>query len=144
MPFRVIVWLRSLLIFQPLMDANSIPQILTVLARKWTWLPMVMGLARLGCKFWNAILQAKLTAMMVAAATGPDQKEIFIWENVLGWTPYRVVAFGLDLVLSVKLPTLTDFLHARDQALTEGHQQGILPQSIPAPAQTNTQEQKSS
>ena len=94
---------------------SELQSLLSLLAHKWTWLPMAMGIARLVCKFWNGPLQARLTALMVGAATGPDQAEADDWEHVLRWRGYRVFAFALDLFLSIKLPTLADFLKARGE-----------------------------
>jgi len=92
---------------------NDLQPILAALSHKFLWLPVVIGVARLLMKWFSGPLQQKLMARMVAAATGPDAEEERDWEAILGMRWYRVLNFSLDLVLSIKLPTLADFLRAQ-------------------------------
>jgi hypothetical protein len=101
---------------------DQIQPLLNLLTGKLGWLPTVVtwiGAARLAMKFFSAKLQAKLTARMVAAVTGPDPEEERDWETVLGKRWYRLVNFAVDLAFSVKLPTLADFLRLKSQGATK-------------------------
>ncbi|HSM84599.1 MAG TPA: hypothetical protein VLT16_00550 [Candidatus Limnocylindrales bacterium] len=73
----------------------------------------LMGCVRLVLKPFNARLQAKLTELMVTAANSPDTELRKDWETVLHQRWYRILTFTLDLVLSLKLPVLADFLRVQ-------------------------------
>jgi hypothetical protein len=77
-------------------------------------LALLMGCVRLLMKWVSGPAQQRATAWMAAAATGPDAQEERDWETILGKRWYRVTAFALDLVLSIKLPTLADFLKLKN------------------------------
>jgi hypothetical protein len=92
---------------QPLLDLAAklhIPQ-----------LTMWMGIVRLFFKWVSGPAQSKLTEWMAAAVTGPDVEEEHYWEKILAASWYRVLSFALDLVLSVKVPTLADLLRLKAQ-----------------------------
>ncbi|MDE2099096.1 MAG: hypothetical protein KGL39_17715 [Patescibacteria group bacterium] len=92
---------------------DPIQALFGTLEHRFPWLLLAIGAARLVMKWFNGPLQARLTARMVAAATGPDSAETRDWALVLSARGYRVLAFALDLLFSVKLPTLADFLRLR-------------------------------
>lgn len=60
-------------------------------------------------KFVNAHLQAALTAKMVDIATSGDQLDIDWFDAILQKKTYRLIAFLLDLILRLKLPTHAEF-----------------------------------
>ena len=95
---------------QPLIDLVKAhaPWVLTMLT--------MIGGARMVLKPFNKMLQDKLTAMMAAAAVSPDAEERNDWESVLHNRWYRILTFCLDLVCSVKLPVLADFLRLQTRA----------------------------
>lgn len=106
--------------FQPLVN---------LLSGHFGWMPTVMGwvaASRLALKFVNAWLQAKLTAMMKEDAEtsrlemgAPGAVTTNDWEAVLSNRWYRVMSFVLDLAFSLKLPTLRDFLTAKNAENTK-------------------------
>jgi hypothetical protein len=105
--------------------ATDLQPLMGALAHRFTWLPALMtfmGGARLAMKWFSGPLQAKLTARMAQAATGPDQEEERDWETVLRSRRYRVVSFALDMTCSFKLPTLADFLQLKNKSTTNGHE----------------------
>lgn len=109
--------------------------LLNLLTHRLVWLPVVMGVARLIMKWFSGPLQARLAARMAQAATGGDQAEQHDWEEVLSTRGYRVLSFTLDLLFSIKLPTLWDFLREKTQGTS------VVPQIGAAPAGNNNQEQ---
>lgn len=110
---------------QPVMDLIPHKLLVVIFA--------VVAISRFANKWWSAPLQAKLTRMMVEAATSPDAEQERDWETVLRWRPYRILNFTLDLFLSVKLPVLADFLRAKAQG-----QQNNNPPEPSSPANTGT------
>jgi hypothetical protein len=105
--------------------ATDLQPLMGALAHRFTWVPALMtfmGGARLLMKWVSGPLQAKLTARMAQAATGPDQEEERDWETVLRSRKYRVASFILDMVCSFKLPTLADFLQLKNKSTTNGHE----------------------
>jgi hypothetical protein len=104
--------------------ATDLQPLMGALAHRFTWLPALMtfmGGARLAMKWFSGPLQAKLTARMAQAATGPDQEEERDWETVLRSRKYRVVSFAW-IWCSFKLPTLADFLQLKNKSTTNGHE----------------------
>lgn len=95
---------------------NQVQPLIDLLSARYGWLPAVMGwmsASRLAMKFFSTQLQAKLTELMAEAASDKDEANDRDWEAVLGARWYRVAAFTLDLVLSVKLPSISDFRKAK-------------------------------
>ncbi len=98
---------------------GEIEPLINLLTAKYGWVSAMigwMGAARLAFKFFSGRLQGRLTGLMVEAASGPDEDERQDWQRVLRSHWYRGMRFGLDLVASVKLPGLEEFLRARGMA----------------------------
>ncbi|MGO8675404.1 MAG: hypothetical protein ACLQVX_06000 [Limisphaerales bacterium] len=104
---------------------ESVQPLIGLLGRKLAWLPhilAVIGAARLFCKWFSAQLQDRLTRLMAEAVADDDQAEERDWEVVLRARWYRIAHFTLDLVLSIKLPVLADFLRLKAQGKSPQNQ----------------------
>lgn len=95
---------------------SELQPILDLVGHKLPWLMTFVGGARLLMKWVSGPVQTKLTARMAAAATSPDEQEERDWEAVLSARWYRGMSFAVDLVLSVKLPTLGELLKQKAES----------------------------
>jgi len=85
--------------FQPLID---------LLSGKFGWLTTVIvwiGALRVPMKIFNGWIQQTLTAFVARVAASPEQDDDEAVRRIIGSLPYRFIAFILDAVLSLKLPT---------------------------------------
>jgi hypothetical protein len=92
---------------------SQIQPLLDLLSGHAGWLPQALvwiGALRLALRFFNERLLAWLTVKLAAAAQCPGGDADTVWHRVLGSKSYRVFAFTIDLLFSIKLPSLADYL----------------------------------
>jgi hypothetical protein len=98
---------------------ESLQPLYSLLAGKLGWLPALMGwmaALRVAFKFVSGAVQTRLSSKLAEIAGENDADEIGWIEGVLRQRWYRVLAFLVDLVCSVKLPSLAMFDAARAKA----------------------------
>jgi hypothetical protein len=87
---------------------NEIQPIIDWVQAKYPWaatLVMVMGFARLLAKPISGWLQGMFSKLAAFVERTPETDDDEWLRRVLASVPYRVLAFIVDLILSVKLPT---------------------------------------
>lgn len=92
---------------------EQIQPLLDLLSAKFGWGPAFlgwMGAARLAIKWFSGGLQQRLTARLSEAAASSDTQDDADWEKILRSTWYRWGTFWLDLIFSLKLPTIATFV----------------------------------
>ncbi len=101
---------------------EALNPLLQTLAAKHEWLPAALawiGGLRVAFKFGSGRLQLALTEWLTRAAADNDAAEDKDIEGLLGSRWYRAVAFALDLLCSVKLPSKGYFLAMLDHASSQ-------------------------
>ncbi len=96
---------------------EQVQPLIHVLEGRFGWLPALMAwmsAVRLSVKPFNEKLQSKLTDLMAKDANDPQSERD--WETLLHKRWYRLSAFALDLIFSVKLPTHVDLTRLVAQA----------------------------
>jgi hypothetical protein len=68
-----------------------------------------IGSVRIPLKLISSFIQTKLTELLVKVADSPFNDDDAMVKLVLDNKVYRLISFFLDWVLSIKLPTSSDF-----------------------------------
>jgi hypothetical protein len=92
---------------------EALEPLVKLLGGRFGWMPTALGwmsAARLAMKFFNLRLQGWLTARMVEAVRSADAQEGNDLEALLRARWYRRLSFAVDLLFSVKLPAVGDYL----------------------------------
>lgn len=92
---------------------NELQPLIDALQDKLPWLAVlssIMGLARLFAKPLSALVQSFFTKLLLYVQGTPETDDDAWVERLLASRPYRAFAFGVDWVLSVKLPTSASVL----------------------------------
>jgi len=84
---------------------NEIQPILDWIVGKWPWVAGVMASARIFAKPISGLLQSGLTKLALYALATPEQDDDLWVKRIVTNKTYRFVAFLLDWILSIKLPT---------------------------------------
>ena len=90
------------------MNNHSLQPLLDLLSGKLGWLPTALawiGALRLPMKLAGDWLQRALTAFVNDVANSPESDDDSALRKILGSLPYRLSAFALDAIFSLKLPT---------------------------------------
>lgn len=101
---------------------EQLEPILKLLTGKYGWLSTVFTwTTAIGfvVKLFSTKLQNRMTELMVEAATNDDNEDDVLWDRVLAWTPYKVLAYALDYLLRIKLPKLHDFQAMKKKVIVE-------------------------
>lgn len=84
---------------------NELQPVIDWLLSKWPWLAGTMATARIFAKPISGLLQSFLTKLALYVVATPETDDD-VWVTKIVTNPiYRVLAFLLDWILSIKLPT---------------------------------------
>lgn len=92
---------------------DTLQPILDTLTQKYPWLAtllLAMGTSRLLVKLFSDRIQKSLTAALQRVAESPEQDDDLLAVKLLSARWYRVTAFIVDILASVKLPNIKSLL----------------------------------
>lgn len=94
---------------------NELQPLIDLLSGKFGWLSTVfawMGAMRVAAKPISAVLQDGAAKFIASAIESESDDDDRLAASILGSRTYRLLAFVLDWVASIKLPTLKQYREA--------------------------------